>query len=345
MSAHTPLLKRRWLNSFTRILVLLTLTLTGLSLGSLVTPHVMWAEQSQAPQALQAQRTPHELQPLLIEAGRRVEERLGLSPPAHFEVKLLDSAREMKRAAHEAHGWAPPEWANGLAYPREGVIYLHQDAPQELARTLTHELAHLALAPQPSPSGSVGAQLPLWLNEGLAVWASEPVSFERMKTLTEARLSGRLLPFQRLMRAFPASPSHAQLAYAQSVHFVTYLADTHGAPALRRFTRALLAGTSLDEASEQAFERSFRGLEGAWRTSLTHSPWASLTLLAQEGVALALALSLAFLIALFHAVKRSFSHKGRERESSPALGFPPKLAGLRVASQNTPQPTPPSQSP
>ena len=337
MSAHTPLLKRRWLNSLTRTLVLLTLTLTGLSFGSLVTPHLMWAEHSQAPQTLQAQRTPHALQPLLTEAGARVEERLGLSPPARFEVRLLDSAREMKRAAHEAHGWAPPEWANGLAYPREGVIYLHQDAPQALARTLTHELAHLALAPRPSSSGSVGTQLPLWLNEGLAVWASEPVSFERMKTLTEARLSGRLLPFQHLTRAFPVSPSHAQLAYAQSVHFVTHIADTHGAPALRRFTRALLAGASLDEASEQAFERTFERLEGAWRASLTHSRWARFTLLAQEGVALALALSLALLIALFHGVRRSLNHrKQKEQEEKRARekgSHPPKLVGLRVAPQ------------
>jgi len=230
------------------------------------------------------------LKSMLAESISHVERRFGLPLDEPLKVTLCDDPESMRQLARAEQGWAPPEWANGLAYPQARVIYLHRDHHEGLKRTLEHELAHIALAELRA--------LPLWLNEGLAVWASERVSFERMKTLTQARLTGELIPISTLNRRFPASPSQAQLAYAQSAHFVTSLADEHGEERLRSTLQSLSVGEPLEGALHHHLGQGLGPLEARWRATLTHGRLEGLSSLAQEGVPMALGVALTLLIGL-----------------------------------------------
>lgn len=253
------------------------------------------------------------LKGLLQDSLQLVEQRFGLRFERGLTLTLCDDPESMRALAQRERGWAPPEWANGLAYPKERVIYLHRDHREGLARTLRHELAHIALADMKA--------LPLWMNEGLAVWASEQVSFERMKTLAQARLSGALLPISSLTRRFPSSPSLAQLAYAQSAHFVTSLADEYGEEPLRETLRGLARGEGLEETLHQHLGHDLRSLEGRWRSALTHGQLEGLSSLAQEGIPMAIGLVTTLLIGLglgFSSLIRGWWSGSRLKQSAPA---------------------------
>ena len=248
------------------------------------------------------------LRSMLSESVSGVVERFGLPLEAPLTVTLCDDPESMRQLARAEQGWAPPEWANGLAYPKARVIYLHRDHHAGLKRTLEHELAHIALAELRT--------LPLWFNEGLAVWASERVSFERMKTLAQARLTGELIPITTLSRRFPASASRAQLAYAQSAHFVTSLADEHGEGRLRSTLQSLSVGEPLEEALHQHLGQGLGALEARWRSTLTHGRLEKLSSLAQEGVPMAIGLTLTLLLALILSVRKVIA--GWWRQGPPA---------------------------
>jgi len=328
-----------------------------LSLGALIAGALLWTltrrhDSAQAPRALRSlalkvtgegtrgaritlQATPRaeaglpKLKAMMSESLALVEAQLGMSLSEPITIKLAEDVEEMKALAKQEQGWSPPEWANGLAYPHKRVIYLHRDHDRGLERTLRHELAHIAVAE---------LELPLWLNEGLAVWASERVSFERMKALAQARLTGDLIPISTLSRSFPSSPTRAQLAYAESAHFVTHLADQEGHAALHKLLRGLASGEPLARASELSFGRSLRELEGEWRAELTHGRLEGLSSLAQEGVPMALGLAFVTIIGLISslllALKRRFSLALEEEPRSQA--HKERLSGVRVLRRREP---------
>ena len=112
-----------------------------------------------------------------------------------------------------------PEWAAGLALLDQNVILVRTANP-EWESTLRHELAHIAVA-----LASGGARVPVWFHEGFAIATAEQWSLERAGTMIRAGLSGNIHPFEELRDRFPPTSSSADLAYAQSFHFVRYVQE------------------------------------------------------------------------------------------------------------------------
>jgi peptidase MA superfamily protein len=190
------------------------------------------------------------------------------------EVRLVKHQEDIAANAPAGHG-APP-WAVGTAYPDEGVVVVAMRSRAgdllDAERTLTHELAHLALG---RALGS--APVPRWLTEGFANLYSSEASLARLGTLLGALLGGRIVPLWQLDAAFPAEENEVDLAYAEAYDFVAFMAhrgrysdesDDGDPSALHRFLQELAAGKEVDAASQTAFGRRFVDLEQEWLQSL-----------------------------------------------------------------------------
>jgi hypothetical protein len=114
---------------------------------------------------------------------------------------------------------------------------------QEFERVLAHEFTH-ALVRSIAPRN-----VPLWLNEGLAVHfeGSDPE-----KRRSDVRSAPALIPLPRLETSFQSMDAGtARLAYAQSAVAVQAMIDLGGAPALVNVLTDLGNGAPFASAFER----------------------------------------------------------------------------------------------
>jgi hypothetical protein len=223
-----------------------------------------------------------------------LEARTGLALPRHVDVVLAPDP-ETFAAVQPGN---PPGWAAGTAWSERGEIYLRTRLPRQgadpIQRTFTHEVVHIAV-------GRAFSDPPRWLNEGLAKVLAGEFDARSHALLARATLSGSLLSLEDITRRWPTHAGHAQLAYAQSTDFVSYLAN-QGDDALPSLIRRLAAGEELDAALVGATGRGLEELEESWRGRITF--WhALIPVVGSSGAVWGLA-SVLFLVAAWRQRRR-----------------------------------------
>ena len=190
-----------------------------------------------------------------------VDDSQSAAEPRRTRVTLLSNAAEMLEVVGTRKKSRPPEWASGLAYPHTREIFLHAAVGfAKLDETFQHEISHIAMG-RLAPS----TRVPRWFREGVAIWQSESLSFERMRLLTESALVDRLLPLRDLERGFPASGPRAGVAYAQAVHFVGFLHVEYGRDRFGALIAGLRAGDRpFGEVVNSVYGVPLRSLERRW---------------------------------------------------------------------------------
>jgi len=186
---------------------------------------------------------------------------LGQRWPRRITVRLGAGRAELEALALE--GGKPPGWAAALAYPEKDTMLLDAltlGGPQGGA-TVRHELMHLAL-------GQLGS-FPHWFHEGFAVLLSdEGFDVGYYAAMYRGVRTGRIASFEDLAGGFPEHRSEAEVAYAQSASFASFLADRHGPAAFDELFQRVRAGERFETAFAKAFHASIGSEEGDWRRTL-----------------------------------------------------------------------------
>jgi len=209
---------------------------------------------------------------MLCEVRSKLRERTGLDLDFSVTLELYQRRDEFQKAAGN-------EWMAAYAVPGANVMAFDytrmRQHPMEFPLTLMHEASHLLLHRHISRD-----RLPKWFDEGVAQWVSEGardlIYPDASDPLKRAVVSGRLLPFFRLERAFPADGSGLALAYEQSGAMVTYLEEEHGPGAVRKIIDRLSSGVAFSEAVQTVTKKAFHELENDWRQRIrTRYTWAA----------------------------------------------------------------------
>lgn len=184
----------------------------------------------------------------------------------HVEVRLVRSQEDMNALAPV--GIPPPRYATGVAYPALHLILISLREPKtaeatDLDEVIRHELVHVALF-----DATQGHHVPLWFNEGLAVYGSGESSILRMRTLWDATLSKTILPLDELDRGFPDENQQVSIAYAESADFVRFLLRDEDRARFGSLIERVRKGTAFDRALSDAYGDSTRKLEYQWREEL-----------------------------------------------------------------------------
>jgi hypothetical protein len=163
-------------------------------------------------------------------------------------------------------GGLAPHWGAGVAFPALGVIVIpaHRGAGfDNVARTVIHELAHVALHRFLEP-----ARIPRWFTEGYATWASGQLDPEAAWLLRIAFVTRRAPPLDSLALGWPEGVRDARIAYLLSATVLEYLYAQGGEFALRRFLERWSDGRSMEEALFQTYGLTFAQLERHWSRSV-----------------------------------------------------------------------------
>jgi hypothetical protein len=159
------------------------------------------------------------------------------------------------------------------ALPHEYRIFMDVSKmkahPFQLDSTLRHELCHLVLQ-------NGFNFIPRFMEEGICQWAGggldEMLPGSRQDILSQAAITGRLIPFQRLVHRFPESDSPRILAYAQSKSFMSFLFQRYSRDDIFDLIGAISLGASMDDAFASILSRRFDHLESEWRGTLGTIP-------------------------------------------------------------------------
>jgi len=158
----------------------------------------------------------------------------------------------------------PQEWTGGVAFTRFGTIAIGI-APNNLAwgkRAIAHELAHLVIHQMTlNPYGD----LPVWLDEGLAMYAEGPMEPELVALLSEAAVENKLISVRSLSSPFSAHAEEAVLSYAQSYSLVDFLISAYGPDKMLELLNTFREGSSYDGALNRVYGFDMDGLNTLWR--------------------------------------------------------------------------------
>ncbi len=192
----------------------------------------------------------------LEDARRAVGSKFAALPDGRAEVVLY--------AAQDFHAVTQtPDWAGGAYDGRIKVPVRGLDADDAaLARLLRHEYMHHAVAELSHN------RCPVWLSEGLAVWAEEEQDGER-RTWAEDTLHGAALFHLRDLAGPLTSlpPQRALVAYAQSYLAVRELIDRYGARKLPQLVGEL-SRQPLPAAFAAVYPGELADFEERWLRSL-----------------------------------------------------------------------------
>ena len=179
----------------------------------------------------------------LEDAYLTVGHKLGQYPD-HDTPVVLYAERDFQRVTHSP-GWAGALYDGRIKVPVGGVQSAN---PAELARTIRHEYAHALVV------ALSGGNCPVWLNEGVAMWAEEARDGEREEwALGAIQVSRRPFTLAELEKSFAhLSPQDALGAYAQSYLAVRHLVARYGDRALQRLITAYASGASSADAFRDA---------------------------------------------------------------------------------------------
>ncbi len=170
---------------------------------------------------------------------------------------------ESKIEFQELVGIELPEWSLAVAVPKRNVIVIKSPSwhksGKSLSEVLQHELAHLFLF-----NYLDDRYLPLWLNEGFAVWQSEKWGWDDRILMAKAVLTGSLLSLTKIdsLNRFPESK--AQLGYAQSFLGVNYINSEYGEENFKKLLALLKNGENLDSAFLKTTGSDYAGFEAEY---------------------------------------------------------------------------------
>ena len=208
------------------------------------------------------ERIAAELERESLHIRERVIADIGVDFPEKTEIRLAPTL-EAFRESQPGGTWVPL-WAAGVAYPVENVIVLRSPRAVKGGRidvvdVFAHEFSHIALG-----RALAGVRVPVWLNEGLAIYEAREWTFSRISVLTTAALTDRLIPLPVLALSFPAEAGPAELAYAEGFMFVSFLINKVGREAFHRLLRDYTRYGDLEGALRRGTGMSLADLEEGW---------------------------------------------------------------------------------
>ncbi len=154
-----------------------------------------------------------------------------------------------------------PGWGAGAAFPGGRTIVLRADAG-DVAGTLRHELAHLAL------HQAVRGRVPLWFDEGYATMASGQWDLFDRLAINLAVARGSIPGLRALDAELRASQVSADAAYALAATAVMELARRNPAGTLEPLLGRLAGGERFDDAIIATTGLTLDRFDEAWRKSV-----------------------------------------------------------------------------
>ncbi len=204
---------------------------------------------------------------ILTRARRDLGHALRLFP--HKQIQVVLYTRDQYANVTMAPHWSGGVYDGKIRVPLAGDETSDAKRPQ-LQAMLYHEYAHALVR------DIAGAQIPTWLNEGVATYYEldslrRPLRYEKEKiTMRILKKNDELTKIKDLPDSFVAIQDRkkAEHVYAVSRTFTTWLIERHSATRLRGVLNKIGEGLDVETAVRDVYGRTLESLDMEWRRSL-----------------------------------------------------------------------------
>ena len=193
---------------------------------------------------------------------------LGIAPTEPLRIVSYNNYRHMSSALpFRSQAVREQLQTQGMAFSEERVLLVHGfDAT--VKGTVSHEFTHLLVA---EAAGRAYAQVPAWLNEGLAEYGNIDPTDSYDAALRYGIFTRRLKPLW-YQDTFGGTPDDIIIAYGQGRSVVNYMIKEYGQEKMAELFRVLQSTLSIDLALEQVYGVDQYGLDTEWRKSIGIDP-------------------------------------------------------------------------
>lgn len=203
----------------------------------------------------------------LMEASQQAVEKLaadtGVRLETPVELYIYASSKDLQGSMV-----FPREWTGGTAFTQHSIIAIGISS-QSLdwgRKALAHELAHMVT--HQLTFSPYGANLPTWLDEGLAMYVEGELDASMGSYLKKAVDKQKLISVRSLSSPFSAKSEEAYLSYAESQSIIEFLLRNYGKDKMFNLLSLLKEGHTIDEALTKIYGFDMDGLDLKWRESL-----------------------------------------------------------------------------
>jgi hypothetical protein len=158
-----------------------------------------------------------------------------------------------------------PEWSGGIAFTQFSTISIII-RPGQLMLDISgipHELTHTVIY---QVTVNPYNELPVWLNEGLAMYAEGVLSPQFTTPLKKAIQGNSLISVRSLSDPFSANGDQANLSYAQSFSLIDYLISQYGSAKMSELLQVFHQGSEYDAAFLETYGFDMDQLNTQWKT-------------------------------------------------------------------------------
>lgn len=209
------------------------------------------------------QSVANELMKASQQAVERLAEDTGVRLEKPVELYIYASSKDLQGSMV-----FPREWTGGTAFTQHGIIAIGISS-QNLdwgRKALAHELAHMVT--HQLTFSPYGANLPTWLDEGLAMHVEGELDASMRSYLKKAVDNQKLISVRSLSSPFSAKSEDAYLSYAESQSIIEFLLRDYGKDNMSNLLSLLKEGYSIDEALTKIYGFDQDGLDLLWSESL-----------------------------------------------------------------------------
>lgn len=195
------------------------------------------------------------------ESWVRISKNLGYNEPKHRQAKLPIYVYPNREDFVEATGTDRRELTLGRAHSGLEKIELNSDGVLSSVETITeHEIAHIIVFRL-----TRGADIPLWLHEGIAKVESNDWTELDNQLISDAVIGGKMLSLRSIRTDFPKGAN--SLAYAQSGSFIRFFIREYGKSGLQKLLLESSKG-SFEDAVKSVTGKDVQTLEDDWLKSV-----------------------------------------------------------------------------
>jgi len=195
-------------------------------------------------------------------ALERMRPVLGIEPTEPLRIVSYNNYRHMAEALpFRAQAVGEQLVTQGMAFSDERVLLVHGfDA--SVRGTTSHEFTHLLVH-----EAAGGAQVPAWLDEGLAEYGNIDPTDDYDAALRYGIFTRRIKPLW-YQGVFGGAPDDIIIAYGQARSVVQYMIAKNGKAKMAELMRVLGETHNIDQALKQVYGFDQYGLDSEWRAAL-----------------------------------------------------------------------------